>query len=358
MKSTIAVAMSGGVDSLMAAYLLKKQGHPVIGIHFLTGYETGLHRMPPNRQAAENRIRPVAEQIGIELSFLDVAQTFQAGVVDYFTHAYRTGRTPNPCLRCNPRIKFGTVLAHARSLGAACLATGHYARVDTDAAGIHHLRRGVDSTKDQSYFLGFMAQKQLAHARFPLGGMTKQAVRRLAEEKGLKPAAEKESQDICFIRRGSNGEFMAAQAGFYARPGIIEDIHGNRIGEHPGLHLFTVGQRRGINCPATEPYYVLRLDACANRLIVGSADSLRRAGCRVCGLNWITGPPDAPFNARVRLRYRHQPVAAMVTPLTDGGATIRFEDRQKAVATGQGAVFYRGDEVLGGGWICAEDDEG
>ena len=358
MKSTIAVAMSGGIDSLMAAYLLKKQGYPVFGIHFLTGYESGWRQMPPNRQAAGNRIGPVAEQIGIELRLIDIAKDFQAEVVDYFTHAYRNGRTPNPCLRCNPRIKFGTVLAHARSLGADCLATGHYARVRTDAAGMHHLHRGIDSTKDQSYFLGFMTQKQLAHARFPLGGLTKQAVRRLAEEKGLKPANERESQDICFIRRGSYGEFMAAQAGFHARPGIIEDIHGNRLGEHPGLHLFTVGQRRGINCPAAEPYYVVRLDGCANRLIVGGADSLKRAGCRVRDVNWITGTPEAPFSAQVRLRYRHQPVAATVAPLADGGAYIRFEDPQKAVTPGQGAVFYRGDEVLGGGWICAQEEEG
>jgi tRNA-specific 2-thiouridylase len=356
MMRTIAVAMSGGVDSLVAAHLLKTQGHRVFGIHFLTGYETGIRRLPPDREAAHARIGPLADQVGIALRILDVADTFQKEVVAYFTDAYLNGRTPNPCLQCNPGIKFGTVLAAARRMGADRLATGHYARTSADPAGNYHLLRGVDLHKDQSYFLAFMTQQQLAQACFPLGGLTKKAVRRLARQAGLMPALEKESQDVCFIPRGRYGEFLSGQPGFCPRPGVIEDIHGKVLGEHPGLHLFTVGQRRGINCPAAEPYYVVRLDQRNNRLIVGSADSLMRVACRVRNAHWITAVPDTPVQGHVRLRYRHQAVPATVSPTPSGGADIRFASPQKAVTPGQGAVIYRGDKVLGAGWICGEEN--
>jgi tRNA-specific 2-thiouridylase len=358
MKRTIAVAMSRGVDSLVAAHLLKARGHRVFGIHFLTGYEGGDRRLPPDREAARDRIGPVAEQIGIDLIFLDVADAFENEVVAYFTDAYRSGRTPNPCLRCNPRIKFGTVLAEARRLGADQLATGHYARVSADDSGIRRLHRGIDSSKDQSYFLGFMTREQLAFARFPLGGLTKEAVRRLARQEKLRPAADKESQDVCFIPDGRYGDFLAARPGFVARPGVIEDLHGKVLGRHPGLHLFTIGQRRGINCPAAEPYYVVRIDRRGNRLVVGPGDSLRRRACRVRDVNWIAGAPGGPVEGLVRLRYRHRPVAAAVTPTAAGGADVRFASPQKAVTPGQGAVFYRGDEVLGAGWICGKRESG
>ncbi len=349
----IAAALSGGVDSLMAAYLLKKAGQQVIGIHFVTGFEAACTGQDFNDclAAAVSAMGRLSQQLDIPIQVIDIRNDFKKTVVDYFTRTYLAGRTPNPCLVCNPGIKFKTVLEAAKSMGAQVLATGHYARVDGGVSRPYRLRKGLDPAKDQSYFLAFLTQDQLACACFPLGEHRKIKIVALAEKKGLSPVTSQESQDVCFIKNGSYGEFLTRREGFRPRPGAIVDRDGKTIGVHPGLHLFTVGQRRGINCPASRPYYVLRLDAEKNRLVVGFKEELYQSECKVSGLHWMARAPEAPLAVDVRVRYRHQAVSATVIPGPGRTARIRFETPQAALTPGQGAVFYRDDEVLGGAWI-------
>jgi len=367
MKQITAIALSGGIDSLVAAYLLKQQGQHVIGIHFITGFETRTSRHPNNRFIKDSntagfwanqdshslKIADIANQLGITVKIVDISTDFKLKIVDYFTQTYLSGKTPNPCLVCNPSIKFGTLLTCALKLGASRLATGHYARISTDSMGRFHLLCGIDRKKDQSYFLAFMAQKQLARACFPLGKMTKSDVRRLAKEKGLRPGKKKESQDICFIKGNKYGDFLLQQRDFKAKPGDIVDIKGNILGRHNGLHLFTIGQRRGINCPASEPYYVVKIDIKQNQLVVGLKEDLLSSSCRVSNINWIIEKPSSPLDVNTRVRYRHSAVRSRLIPDGETSAKIVFNTPQSAVTPGQGAVFYKDDEVVGGGWIYA-----
>ncbi|MEE4359440.1 MAG: tRNA 2-thiouridine(34) synthase MnmA [Desulfococcaceae bacterium] len=342
MKRT-AVALSGGIDSLAAARILQEKGHKPLGIHFLSGFSS----------VSPEDVQKMGKEMGIRVETADCREDFRKKVVDYFVRTYRKGRTPNPCLLCNSLIKFGSLLSFARKLGAERLATGHYARVSAAPSGRYMLRKAADFRKDQSYFLAFLSQKQLASACFPLGDMTKETVRRLAAEKGLTPVTQKESQDICFIK-DSYPDFLEKYAGFSPEPGPVTDRSGKKIGEHQGLHLFTVGQRRGISCPASEPYYVLALDKKNNRLIVGFKKDLYTPEFRVTGLHWICPPSSpAPLPVQVKVRYRHQAVPATVFPESVTDAIVRFESPHPAVTPGQGAVFYQGDEVLGGGWIMS-----
>ena len=367
MKQITAIALSGGVDSLTAAHLLKQQGHHVIGIHFITGYETKASRHHNNRLSKDSNISgfltnqdshslnisDIASQLDIKVKIIDISTDFKLKVVDYFTQTYLSGKTPNPCLVCNPSIKFGTLLTCALKLGASRLATGHYASISVDSTGKFHLLRGLDRKKDQSYFLAFMTQKQLARASFPLGKMTKSDVKKLAKEKGLRPAVKKESQDICFIKDNRYGDFISQLRDFKPKPGNIVDIKGNILGKHNGLHLFTVGQRRGINCPALQPYYVVRMDINQNRLIVGLKKDLLSSSCKVSKINWIVEKPSSPLDVHTRVRYRHKAVRSKLIPDDSTSATVIFKNPQSAVTPGQGAVFYKDEEVIGGGWIDA-----
>lgn len=338
MKPRTAIAISGGIDSLMAGYLLKQQGHDLVAVHFDTGFDA----VDP---------APVAAQLDIPCKVLDIREPFARNVIDYFSRTYQAGKTPNPCMVCNQTIKFGLVSAYAETLGASRIATGHYARSVADDRQRFHLYRGCDAAKDQSYFLARLSQRQLARALFPLGDLTKQDVKAMAAKNGLTPAARLESQDVCFIRGRSYGDFLRRTCGLEPRPGPIEDLHGNLLGEHNGLHLFTIGQRRGINCPAAEPYYVVRLDTARNRLVVGSKKDLLSSSCRVVDINWIVSEPAAPLRVHTRLRYRHRAALSRLVPRGDGSAVVEFETPQTSVTPGQGAVFYQDDEVLGGGWI-------
>jgi tRNA-specific 2-thiouridylase len=363
MNDTIAVAVSGGIDSLVAAYLLKQAGHDVLGLHFVTGYES----LPEGHSkefaapaigpasSPDDRIRRnmalIADQLRIRIEIIDLSVEFQKRVVDYFTHAYETGRTPNPCLVCNPAIKFDLLAGQAERYGADSLATGHYALRTLDSMGRWRLLKGSDPAKDQSYFLSRLTQEQLAKACFPLGGMLKAETVQLAREKGLKAVTRTESQDVCFIQNGSYSDFLQKQQDLVARPGMIEDIHGKVLGQHPGLHRFTIGQRRGINCPAPEPYYVVRLDIHRNRLIVGYKADLLSSKCRVNNIHWIGEIPKAPIRLATRVRYRHPEVSSMLTPIDTTTAIVRFDEPQAAITPGQGAVFYQANEVLGGGFI-------
>lgn len=343
MKPLTAVAVSGGVDSLMAAALLKTQGYPVFGIHFLTGYE------PEKRNVAA-----VADQLGIPLHVVNLADAFRTEVVEYFLQTYLIGKTPNPCLVCNPVVKFGILFEHARHLGAERLATGHYARIVQDAHHQPHLFMGVDRRKDQSYFLAFLTRQQLARACFPLGEMKKSDVRELAALEGLHPVTHKESQDACFISSHRYTDFLTEQLGVASSPGDIVDRDGRILGRHAGLHRFTIGQRRGIDCPAAEPYYVLRLDTQSNRLVVGPKRDTLSSECRVQAINWIQPEPSEPIRVHTRVRYRHSAAASTLTPQPRQQAVVLFDAPQSAITPGQGAVFYIGEEVIGGGWICGD----
>lgn len=351
MKQITAVAISGGVDSLMTACFIKEQGQQVIGIHFITGFETAsAYTRGPGTDKKLNVLQ-IGKQLNIPIEIVDIRTEFQAKIVGYFCRTYQSGRTPNPCMQCNPTIKFGTILAQAHKLGAQKLATGHYARIKMDPDGNCRLFKGVDPKKDQSYFLARLSRQQLAAACFPLGEMKKSEVKQLAAQKGLHPVTRAESQDVCFIKDGAYAEFLARQTGFEPQPGLIENVNGQVIGEHRGLHQFTIGQRRGINCPAAEPYYVVRLDAERNRLIVGAKEDLLSAECRVTDINWIGEEPNSPIEIDTRVRYRSKEVASTLIPREKYTAIVKFKSPQAAVTPGQGAVFYRGEEIMGGGWI-------
>jgi tRNA-specific 2-thiouridylase len=340
----ITVAVSGGIDSLMAALLLGEQGYSVSGVHFRTGYELRPEKL-------DRVLRVIEEEHGIPVQRVDVARDFAQQVVNDFALQYARGRTPNPCLVCNAAIKFGRVREMALQNGADGFATGHYARIVTTDAGHRRLLSGVDPAKDQSYFLSRLDQQQLAGTLFPLGHYTKNAVRRMAADRGLALPEMEDSQDICFIGKRSYTEFLQSEKNFSRRAGPIVDESGHRLGTHPGLHHFTIGQRRGINCPASRPYYVKEIDPSANRLVVAFEEGLYRSWMRVTAINWITKAPVIPLRLAVRLRYRHRPVGAMLESLSDSAATVRFDEPQRAITPGQGAVFYHGDRVLGGGWI-------
>ena len=359
----MAVALSGGLDSAIAAVLLKKQDYRVIGVHFQTGYETTFDAPIPSKPSSlvHAEAQRVADGIGIPLEIMDCREPFRREVVAYFVDTYRSGQTPNPCMVCNERIKFGLVLEHARALGASALATGHYARIGREGGGELSLLRGVDQGKDQSYFLARLTQRQLSQAMFPLGSYRKDQVRDMARAQGFTFFAERESQELCFIRQPSYKEFLCNLAGFVPKPGAIVNTRGDLLGTHKGLHAYTVGQRRGLGIPGPEAYYVVCLDNEQNRLIVGIESDLARRGCVVEDINWIKARvPDKPMSVHTRIRYRHRQAASVITPLDSHRAKVVFSKPQCAITPGQAAVFYQGERVLGGGWIAtgrAEDAE-
>ncbi|NNF99976.1 MAG: tRNA 2-thiouridine(34) synthase MnmA [Desulfobacteraceae bacterium] len=369
MTRTIAIALSGGIDSLVSAYLLKKQGYKVLGLHFLTGYEPSFHHGPkpydaPDPEQIEavassthRQLSTITGQIDIPIEVIDLHRDFYENVIAYFTWSYAHGLTPNPCLVCNPAIKFGRLLEYALSAGASHLATGHYARLKTAESGRIMLYKGADPVKDQSYFLGRLTPRQLEHAVFPLGEFKKTDTIALAREAGLSPVVNRESQDICFISGLSYHEFLAQQLGTAPLPGPIFDTRGNHIGRHSGLHRFTIGQRRGINCPGPAPYYVIRIDHERNRLVVGFKADLFIDNCDVSEINWIIPPPQSTTDIMVRVRYRHLPVPARLKPVSSDMAHIVFTHPQAAITPGQGAVFYRGEQLLGAGWIVRSDEQ-
>ena len=349
MKPTIAIAISGGIDSMVAASLLKEQGHNIIGVHFITGYEAELEKSPSE---IHQNISRIAGQIGVRIQIIDCNEVFKTKVVDYFAENYMQGKTPNPCIVCNESIKFGTCLNYALKLGAQKLATGHYAKITRDSENKVHLLQAIDPEKDQSYFLSRLTQNQLDKACFPLGGLTKSRVIKLASEKKLIPIKQKPSQDICFVQDQTYGRFLLNRCKIIPKPGIIQNTCGKVIGRHKGLHLFTIGQRRKINCPASEPYYVISKDIKQNRLIVGFKKHLLSSKCTVQNLNWIHKKPDRSIQVKTRLRYRSPAISSTLIPVDRHEVIVKFESPQQAVSPGQGAVFYKNNEVIGGGWIA------
>ena len=345
----IAVAMSGGVDSSVAAALLHEAGQDAFGLMLrLSDEETG----PANRCCAPADVsaaRQVTNQLGLPFYVIDAREAFERWVVAGFLSGYAQGITPNPCIECNRSIRWGFLLEHALAFGATHLATGHYARVETQD-GRHLLRAGFDVRKDQSYVLHVLTQSQLAHAVFPLGGLTKDQVRARARELGLPVADRHESQDLCFVD-GDYRAFLAAR-GVVSRPGPILGPTGELLGQHGGLAHYTLGQRQGLGIASRQALYVLEKDRPRNALIVGPREQVGRQRFDLAQVNWIAGAPPAPsFEAQAQVRYHAGPVRARVECTADARAAVELEARQPDVAPGQSAVFYTGDICLGGGII-------
>jgi tRNA-specific 2-thiouridylase len=346
--------MSGGVDSSVAACLLLEQGYEVLGSHMslvhLDGVEHGCCGPTARADAAA-----VAELAGFPFEICDLTLEFDRAVIDDFAEELAAGRTPNPCARCNGEIKFGAFLRRADELGIDVVATGHYVRNVRGDDGLHRLLRGADPAKDQTYMLHMLGQEQLARSLFPVGGLPKAQTRRLAERFGLAVASKPDSQELCFAPSGSAGAFVRSQVPSLVHAGgDIVDPDGRVLGEHDGTFAFTVGQRRGLGVATGSPVYVLEVDAPTNRVVVGPGELLSRSGLEADLVSWIAGipPSEVPFDAVVRVRYRGEDIPSVVSPMGDR-MRISFEKPQRAIAPGQSAVVYRGDEMVGGGRIVA-----
>jgi len=351
-KGTVLVAMSGGVDSSVAACLLHERGYEVLGshmnlVHLADGMDHGCCG-PSARADAE----AVARIGGFAFEVVDMSASFAETVLADFFGEHEAGRTPNPCARCNEHIKFGAFLERADRLGVDLVATGHYVRTDRDPTGRWHLLRGADDGKDQSYMLHTLGQRELARARFPVGGMAKADTRALAERFGLPVAAKPDSQEVCFVPGADHAAFIEEHAPGMVRPGDVVDPDGNVLGRHRGAFRFTVGQRRGIGVSTGERSYVVEVDARANRVVVGPGDLLPRRGLVADRVSWVDGEPPAagPFEAEVRIRYNGEDIPAVVD-MIDDQLRVEFRTPQRGVAPGQSVVVYRGDELLGGARI-------
>jgi len=351
MSERVVVAMSGGVDSSVAAAMMVDAGKEVIGITM--SLVQGASRCCSLDDAED--ARRVAERLGIPFYVANYKAEFETEIMEPFARAYLAGRTPIPCVGCNSRFKFRYLLERAEALGAEAVVTGHYARTERDAeSGELQLLRGTYRAKDQSYFLFDLTQAQLESIRFPLGEMTKSEVRARARELGLTTAEKPESQEICFVPEGNYASVVERilPEGLLPGEGRIRDAAGKDLGGHAGIHHFTVGQRKGLGLSGAERLYVTRIDADTNSVFVGGVEELAKMEAHIEAPNWISGKaPDAAIRARVQVRYRHEGASAKIEPCAGGDVRVRFEESVRAVTPGQAAVFYDGDRVLGGGWI-------
>lgn len=350
----IVVAMSGGVDSSVAAALLKQQGYDVIGMMLRLWSEPG--KEDSNRCCTPDSMaqaRRVAAKLDIPFYVIDARNIFRETVVQYFLDGYARGETPNPCLLCNRQIRWTFLLDHALALGAEFMATGHYARRVTGDGGRMKLLRAVDESKDQSYILHVLTQDKLQRALFPVGEYPKSEIRRIAESFGLPTASRADSQDLCFLAGEDYRNFLARNAPQINQPGDVVMSDGKIIGRHNGLANYTIGQRKGLGVASPVPLYVIRKRAVSNTLVVGAADELGFDELTAREVNWLGGEaPSAPFRAEVKIRYTARPIGAEVAPLENGSrARVRFDAPARDVTAGQAAVFYVDEEVLGGGII-------
>jgi tRNA-specific 2-thiouridylase len=353
-ETTVVVAMSGGVDSSVAAARLVEAGYNVVGVMMRLWAEESAGESRENRCCtleATDDARRIAAQLGIPFYLINVEQIFKQKVVDYFIAGYASGVTPNPCLACNRHIRFDHLLNYALALGADYLATGHYARVRAIASGFQ-LLRGVDVRKDQSYVLSVVGQKELRHLTFPVGDLTKAEVRKMAERYGLPVASKAESMDLCFIADGDYRRFLQDWATEAIRPGPIVDRAGHVLGEHKGLPFYTIGQRKGLGLNSPDRLFVLELQPETNTLVVGPADCLEQNHLTAKDVHWVSGAaPDGPIPCSVKIRYRSNDYSATLQPLPENRAKVRFSDPLRAITPGQAAVFYQGECCLGGGIV-------
>jgi tRNA-specific 2-thiouridylase len=356
-KQRVLLGMSGGVDSSVAGYLLRERDYEVVGVTMKVWPQDCISRAADKccgPQAIADA-RSVAHSLGIPHYVVDEADQFERLVIDYFSSEYQAGRTPNPCVMCNEKLKFGNLWSKAEALGCDYIATGHYAIIE-HRADRAILRKGVDPRKDQSYFLFSLRQPQLRRALTPLGRMSKPAIRDIARSLGLKVADKVDSQEICFVPGNDYKAFLRSHLGENEfHPGGIYDLEGNFVAEHEGLELFTIGQRKGLPGGSARPRYVVDLDPETNRVIIGEADDLLTEEFEIDQINWVSREKsDGAIEITVKIRYSHSGTAAMLTPLDGDRARVQLQQPQKAVTPGQAAVFYDGDVVLGGGWICRQ----
>jgi tRNA-specific 2-thiouridylase len=351
-RGSVLVAMSGGVDSSVSACLLAESGYEVVGSHMnlvhLDGVEHGCCGPQARADAAA-----VARIVGIPFEVVDMSEEFERTVLADFVAEHQAGRTPNPCARCNERIKFGAFLSRADELGIDLVATGHYVRSVCDETGRWRLYRGADAAKDQSYVLHMLGQRQLARSRFPVGTMSKGETRRHAERLGLPVAAKPDSQEVCFVPGADHAAFVEEHAPHLARDGeVVDAVSGEVLGRHRGSFRFTVGQRRGLGISRSAPSYVVDVDASANRVVVGPGELLARRGLVADRVSWVAGeaPRRGPFEAEVMIRSNGEDVPSVVDPERER-IRIEFRSPQRGVAPGQSVVVYRGGELLGGGRI-------
>ncbi len=349
----VVVAMSGGVDSSVAAALLVQQGYDVVGMMMRLWSEPG--REAENRCCTPDALaqaRLVAGKLGIPFYAVDARTVFYEQIVSSFIDAYAQGATPNPCLSCNRHIRWTFLLQRALSIDAQFMATGHYVRLIPSDQGQIQIQRAVDQAKDQSYVLHVLNQDQLRHAIFPLGELTKPQVRQLARDFNLPVAERPESQDLCFLGETDYRSFLARNYPDVLNPGPIQTSSGLNLGRHQGLAFYTIGQRKGLGIAAAEPLYVLRKDRSTNTLVVGPLDELGQTELTAANLNWVAGvPPAAPLRLQVKIRYKAAPAWGILTLLPGNQAHIRFDQKMRDITPGQAAVFYDGDIVLGGGII-------
>jgi len=353
MKTKVVIAMSGGVDSSIAAHFLVEQGYEVIGLFMRLGIDK-LDTITKTKVCCSledaNDARTVADQLGIQFHVLNFKDAFDR-IIDTFCTEYLNGRTPNPCILCNQELKFGKLLDFARMLNADFVATGHYARVEK-SKDRYLLKKGIDARKDQSYVLFSLNQEQLSRTLFPLGMVTKESVRQVARDLNLKTKDKPESQDICFVLDNNYHALLYERFGNCIAPGIIKDTHGHILGRHPGVPFFTIGQRKGLGIALGTPRYVVDINPEENTVVIGTNDELMEDELIASTLNWISiDKLEAPREVEARIRYNHLPAPVIVYPYSPDKVRVVFKEPQRAITPGQAVVFYDNDTVVGGGWI-------
>jgi tRNA-uridine 2-sulfurtransferase len=351
----VVVAMSGGVDSSVAAALLKEQGYDIYGVTMkLSDWQDTEGRKFGGCCGSKDfyDARSVAQTLGIPHYSFDYVEKFKGSVIGYFKDSYMKGETPNPCIACNKHVKFDALLEKAVALGADYVATGHYARSDKKGA-YYSLKKAVDAGKDQSYVLYNLGQKQLSRLMFPLGELTKAETRDIARRAGLRTADKPDSYEICFVPNEDYRQFISEEVSANDRPsGPIRHVDGRILGKHKGLPFYTIGQREGLGVTIGSPLYVAALETATNTLVVGPKESVLHPSCLVREMTWVSGvAPTFPLHAEVKIRSRHTPAAATLSRTEEGHVAVTFVEAQSAMTPGQAAVFYQGDEVIGGGVI-------
>ncbi len=360
MPARVVLAMSGGVDSSVAAYLLRQQGYEVIGLFMRTGVHGPEDDTPSRKKGCCSALdagdaRRVADRLDIPFYALDFESDF-GRIMDYFADEYTAGRTPNPCVVCNTWLKFGKLWAYGKQLEADYVATGHYARMVCDGGRVE-LHRGADPAKDQSYVLFGIRRQVLPHLLFPIGGYCKEEVREIARAAGLGVSEKPDSVEICFVPDNDHASFVRRRRPGLETAGRIVDTAGNVLAPHDGIEQFTIGQRKGLGFAAGSRRYVLEIVPETRTVVIGDREELLAPGLLASGVNWLLkAPPEGPLSCTVKIRYRHGGAPATVTALPEGAARVEFAEPQSAITPGQAVVFYDGDRVLGGGWIETETD--